>query len=236
MQRTICSRCKKNIAVIFITKIENGQSTNEGLCLKCAKELKIKPVEDIIRKMGLSDDDLDNLSSEMVEAMNGIEALTEIEDGDNDEDGKTATFPFLNKLFGNQGGQAEENAPEQEPHTHTAPKEKDAKKKNKYLDDYCINLTDRAREGKLDAVIGRETETERVIQILNTIPDFTQHVDQFFSGNDLHMREVPLPCRMIIHKLEQILSFPNIRPGIIIYAGIKILKCHSTSSILLHSV
>ena len=82
MQRTICSRCKKNIAVIFITKIENGQSTNEGLCLKCAKELKIKPVEDIIRKMGLSDDDLDNLSSEMVEAMNGIEALAEIEDGD----------------------------------------------------------------------------------------------------------------------------------------------------------
>ena len=167
MQRTICSRCKKNIAVIFITKIENGQSTNEGLCLKCAKELKIKPVEDIIRKMGLSDDDLDNLSSEMVEAMNGIEALTEIEDGDSDEDGKTATFPFLNKLFGNQGGPAEGDAPEQEPHTHTAPKEKDAKKKNKYLDDYCINLTDRAREGKLDAVIGRETETERVIQILN---------------------------------------------------------------------
>ena len=167
MQRTICSRCKKNIAVIFITKIENGQSTNEGLCLKCAKELKIKPVEDIIRKMGLSDDDLDNLSSEMVEAMNGIEALAEIEDGDSDEDGKTATFPFLNKLFGNQGGQTEGEGHEQEPHAHTAPKEKDQKKKNKYLDDYCINLTDRAREGKLDAVIGRETETERVIQILN---------------------------------------------------------------------
>ncbi len=125
MQRTICSRCKKNIAVIFITKIENGQSTNEGLCLKCAKELKIKPVEDIIRKMGLSDDDLDNLSSEMVEAMNGIEALTEIEDGDSDEDGKTATFPFLNKLFGNQGGQTEGEGHEQEPHAQGKRPEKE---------------------------------------------------------------------------------------------------------------
>jgi hypothetical protein len=97
MRPTICARCKKNPAVIFITKIENGESTNEGLCLKCAKELNIKPVEDIIKKMGLSDEDLDNLTDEMVEAMGGVESLAEVENAD--EDGKTATFPFLNRLF-----------------------------------------------------------------------------------------------------------------------------------------
>ena len=61
MQPTLCARCQKNVAVIFITKIENGQSTNEGLCLKCARELKIKPVDDIMKKMGLTDEDLDEL-------------------------------------------------------------------------------------------------------------------------------------------------------------------------------
>ena len=104
MQPTICARCKKNVAVIFITKIENGVSTNEGLCLKCAKELNIKPVDDIIKKMGLSDEDLDGLSSEMMEALSEVENLPEILDGEDDEEGKTATFPFLNKLFGGPNG------------------------------------------------------------------------------------------------------------------------------------
>jgi ATP-dependent Clp protease ATP-binding subunit ClpB/ATP-dependent Clp protease ATP-binding subunit ClpC len=74
MRPTICARCKKNPAVIFITKIENGESTNEGLCLKCAKDLNIKPVEDIIRKMGLTDEDLESLTDEMMEAMGGLRA------------------------------------------------------------------------------------------------------------------------------------------------------------------
>ena len=108
MKPTLCSRCKKNLAVIFITKMENGQTTNEGLCLKCAKELGIKPVDDMISRMGLSDDDLENLNGEMGDMMNGLEGLLnpdeKDEDGEDDEqDSQTATFPFLNKLFGNAG-------------------------------------------------------------------------------------------------------------------------------------
>ena len=168
MQPTLCARCKKNVAVIFITKIENGVSTNEGLCLKCAKELNIQPVDEIIKKMGITDEELDGLSNEMMEAMSGVENLMEIEDGD-DEDGKTATFPFLNKLFNKNGdggvpfagsGPAPRQGGEKE-------KDKPKNKKRKFLENYCICLTRRAAEGKLDKMIGRETETERVIQILN---------------------------------------------------------------------
>ncbi len=115
MRPTICARCKKNAAVIFITKIENGESTNEGLCLKCAKELNIKPVEEIIRKMGLTDEDLDSLTDEMMEAMGGAESLTETDSVE--EDGKTATFPFLNRLFGgpDEPSQTELPRPSREP-------------------------------------------------------------------------------------------------------------------------
>ena len=166
MRPTICARCKKNAAVIFITKIENGESTNEGLCLKCAKELNIKPVEDIIRKMGLTDEDLDSLTDEMMEAMGGVESLTETEN--NEEEGKTATFPFLNRLF---GGSDEPPSQQEFPRTGREPKDKEpgsqGSKKRKYLESYCISLSSRAREGKLDRMIGRAVETERVIQILN---------------------------------------------------------------------
>ena len=169
MQPTLCARCKKNVAVIFITKIENGVSTNEGLCLKCAKELNIKPVDDIMKKMGISDEDLDSLSNEMMEALGGAEDLMPVDDTDADEeDGKTATFPFLNKLFSAQGGQNPAPAPEDQPRSGRAEAGRDREgKKHKFLDNYCINLTKRAQEGKLDRMIGRETETERVIQILN---------------------------------------------------------------------
>lgn len=166
MRPTICARCKKNAAVIFITKIENGESTNEGLCLKCAKELNIKPVEEIIRKMGLTDEDLDSLTDEMMEAMGGVESLAEADSVE--EDGKTATFPFLNRLF---GGPDEPNSQTEFPRPSREPKDKDqggaGGKKRKYLESYCISLTQRAREGKLDMMIGRSIETERVIQILN---------------------------------------------------------------------
>lgn len=109
MQPTLCSRCHKNVAVVFITKMENGQAKNEGLCLKCARELHIKPVDDVINKMGLTDEELDGLTNEMMEAMGGPEALSDIDnsDSDSDDDGKTATFPFLNRLFGAGGGAAE---------------------------------------------------------------------------------------------------------------------------------
>ena len=106
MKPTLCSRCKKNLAVVFITKIDGGKTVNEGLCLKCAKEMGIKPVDDMIERMGLSEDDLENLNGEMTEAMNGLEGLLgqsrdPEEDGEDDEaDSQTATFPFLNKLRG----------------------------------------------------------------------------------------------------------------------------------------
>jgi ATP-dependent Clp protease ATP-binding subunit ClpC len=168
MQPTMCSRCGKNVAIIFITKIENGVTKNEGLCLKCARELHIKPVDDVINKMGISDEELDNLSGDMLTAMNGVEELTASDDDDGSaDDGKTATFPFLNRLFGGPGNTAQDSGASptsDKPKTET----KEAPKgKRKFLDNYCIDLTGRAREGKLDEMIGREEELERVIQILN---------------------------------------------------------------------
>ena len=170
MQTTMCSRCGKNVAVVFITKYENGQTVNEGLCLKCARELHIKPVDDVISKMGISDEDLDRLSGDMMSALNGAEELMGMdpEDSDSDDDGKTATFPFLNRLFGGPNGQAanapgsSNDRPRQDP-----PQQQPKSGKRKFLDSYCIDLTQQARERKLDAMIGREEELERVIQILN---------------------------------------------------------------------
>lgn len=163
----MCSRCGKNVAIVFITRLEGSEQKNEGLCLKCARELHIKPVDDMLEKMGISDDDLDNLSGEMMNALSGVESLMDIDsDGDDDsDDGKTATFPFLNRLFGgNNGG----NVPaESSPAPNQPPKEGGKPPKRKFLDNYCINLTDRARAGKLDNMVGREEELERVIQILN---------------------------------------------------------------------
>ena len=182
MQPTLCSRCKKNVAVIFITRLEGGQTKNEGLCLKCARELHIKPVDDVINKMGLSDDELDGLTNEMMEALGNADGLMDIEnsDADTDDEGKTATFPFLNRLFGGMGGQRPEasapggeltpaqSGPEQgSAQGQTGPQQAPPRPKKKFLDNYCIDLTQRAREGKLDAMIGRAEELERVIQILN---------------------------------------------------------------------
>ena len=165
MRPTLCSRCNKNVAVIFITKIENGKSTNEGLCLKCAKDLGIKQVDDMVKQMGISDEDLDNLSGEMMSMLGGNPDPDAPED---DPDGQTATFPFLNKLFGGLTGQSGNMpAQRQEPPKGTTPPSQPPKKKHKFLDSYCLDLTQRARDGKLDRVIGREEETERVIQILN---------------------------------------------------------------------
>ena len=119
MQPTMCSRCGKNVAIVFITKIENGQTKNEGLCLKCARELHIKPVDDVINKMGISDEDLDSITGDMMNALSGVEDMMDVDnDGsdDSEDDGKTATFPFLNRLFGGpptppaQGDGAQNNA------------------------------------------------------------------------------------------------------------------------------
>ena len=174
MQPQLCSRCKKNIAVVFITRQENGQNVNEGLCLKCAKNLGLPQVDEMMRRMGITDEDLDNISNEMMGAFGGAESLEGLTDADDpdadneDEDGKTATFPFLSRFFG--GSPAASDAPAGDSEQTQSPrsnKKSEKGSKHKFLDSYCINLSQRARDGKLDAVIGRAEEIERVIQILN---------------------------------------------------------------------
>ena len=158
MKPTVCSRCKKNLAVIFITKVENGKTTNEGLCLKCAKELGLKQVDEIVERMGITDEDLETINSEMMSMMQ------QDEDEDDDIGSRTATFPHMNRLFGGSN----EVAPRSEEPKEKQPKgEKPQTKKHKFLDTYCQNLTAKARANELDKVIGREVETERVVQILN---------------------------------------------------------------------
>ena len=170
MQPKLCTKCKKNIAVVFITKMENGVTMNEGYCLRCARGLGIPQIDQAVKQMGFSEEDLDNLSDEM---SNMFGQIDQGDGEDDDMDSRTATFPMLNQLFGSA------NPPAQVPDNHPAPR-KDASgeeagqetpkkkhKKHKFLDSYCMDLTGRARDGKLDKVIGRDTETERVIQILN---------------------------------------------------------------------
>lgn len=160
MKPTLCSRCKKNVAVIFITKVENGKSTNEGLCLKCAKDLGIKQVDEIVERMGITDEDLESLNGEMMSLMQPEE------DEDEDDIGsRTATFPHMNRLFGNAG----EIVPKEESKEKSKEPQSDKpkSKKHKFLDTYCLSLTGKARANAMDQIIGREVETERVVQILN---------------------------------------------------------------------
>ena len=170
MQPTLCSRCKKNVAVVFISRLnEKNEQVNEGLCLKCAAQLGLPQVDEMMKRMGITPEDLDSISNEMMQAFGGAEELPESpEDSeeDDEESGKTATFPFLNRLFGNGGTPAQ---PQQGAENGGAPHNggRKTEKKRKFLDNYCINLSQRARQGKLDAVIGREQEIERVVQILN---------------------------------------------------------------------
>ena len=169
MQPKLCTKCKKNVAVIFITKIENGASLNEGYCLKCARSLGIPQIDQAVRQMGISEEDLDMLSDEMG---NFFGQMDDADKHDDDEvDSQTATFPLLNQLFGGMSGGnsnlPERPAPKREEKKDEGEHPKKKTKKHKFLDSYCMDLTGRARAGKLDKVIGRDTETERVIQILN---------------------------------------------------------------------
>ena len=167
MQPKMCTKCKKNIAVVFITKMENGVTLNEGYCLRCARGLGIPQIDQAVRQMGISEEDLDLLSDEM---SNMFGQREDSDDMDDDEiDSQTATFPLLNQLFGGNMPQPSAQPPRKEKKEEPAEEGKGKKKnkKHKFLDSYCMDLTGRARDGKLDKVIGRDVETERVIQILN---------------------------------------------------------------------
>ena len=173
MQPTLCSRCKKNVAVVFISKLDGDKTINEGLCLKCAKDLGLPQVDDMMKRMGISDEDLETLNNEMMQAMNGVENIEDLPGGDEDdgeeEEGKTATFPFLNRLF--SGSDAQKGGESEDCSASRDRREKDRKDpkngKRKYLENYCISLTQKAKDGKRDPVIGRAQEIERVVQILN---------------------------------------------------------------------
>ena len=168
MQPKMCTKCKKNIAVVFLTKMENGVTMNEGYCLKCARSLGIPQIDEAVKQMGISEDDLDLISDEMSSMFGQI---TPGEDSDDDDmDSQTATFPLLNQLFGGSSNNMPMPPVPGREQTEEEKPGKDKKKKNKkhkFLDSYCMDLTGRAKEGKLDAVIGRDVETQRVIQILN---------------------------------------------------------------------
>ena len=168
MEMPLCSRCKKNLAVVFITKLENGVTTNEGLCLKCAKELGISPINDMMKKMGITEADLENLEDIAAnmppEAMGFLEGMfggknEDDDDMDDDSMSQTPAMPFMSGIV-----------PKKDDTEEAGEDKKDEKKKNKKkkaLNSYALDLCARARNGKIDRVIGRDAETERVIQILN---------------------------------------------------------------------
>ena len=166
MQPTLCSRCKKNVAVVFISKLDGDKPINEGLCLKCAKDLGLPQVDDMMKRMGISDEDLETINTEMMQAFDGVENIEDLpggeESGGEEEDGKTATFPFLNRLFSSGDKPAKEEPASEDGGARGGREKKDAKSgKRKYLNSYCISLSDKAKEGKLDPVIGRAQEIER---------------------------------------------------------------------------
>ena len=168
MQMKLCVKCKKRMAVVFISRMDGSQTTNEGYCLKCARSLNIPQISEAVRQMGISEEDLELMEDEMVNMFGQI--APESDNDDDEVDSQTATFPLLNQLFGGNMQPKSDlpvERPKREEKEEKAEKGKKKARKHKFLDSYCMDLTGRAREGKLDKVIGRDVETERVIQILN---------------------------------------------------------------------
>ncbi len=146
-----------------MTKFENGETVNEGLCLKCAKELGIKPVDDILGKMGISDEDLDRMDDEMAGIMENV--TEDMPAMASDTDNANAPAIDFAKLFGGMGASDSEGSAKDK--KKSAKEEKKKEKARNYLENYCLNLSEKAKRGELDRIIGRDRELERVIQILN---------------------------------------------------------------------
>lgn len=181
-----CSMCKENLAVVFITKIVNGKQTQEGLCFSCAKKRGIQPINQILEQTGISEDEIDDLNKQMGSFLEEMDMNSGDEDGADIElpNNANSLFNLINKSLLKSGDNAglkdskdlkDEDKEEKEEkekdnknnNTRTKTQEKKIPKKKKYLDAYGINLTAKAKEGKIDRVIGRQREIDRVIQILN---------------------------------------------------------------------
>ena len=168
----MCSRCHKRMAVVFLTKIENGESKQEGLCIKCAKELGIKPIDDILAQTGLDEESIEKLGSEMEDFLDNPEMKSLVEGAaDGSDEGRVPILDFkklMNEgLFGGNKESSDVPAEKGKDETSKDSKQKKEKKKEyKYLGTYTQNLTDRARAGELDGIVGRDRELERVMQIL----------------------------------------------------------------------
>lgn len=186
----LCTRCKKNMAVVFVTKMDqNGKQVNEGYCLSCAKELNIAPINNMLQNMGISPEEFDSMNAETMEMMKNMmenneeidmsemmgmmpEEFMESEDFDDSEDGgavKKSPLAFLSNMFGGdkKSNPSDENGVTSEKTSKKEEKKEKKKNKRKFLDMYGTNLTTKAKNGEIDRVIGRDTEMNRVAQILN---------------------------------------------------------------------
>ena len=164
MKQVICSKCKKRPAMFFITKVEGDKSTQEGLCMKCAMDMNIGPIKQMMQNMGISEEDVEE-AAEQYEEMFGEDSSF--------EPGGAGTLPFMQGFFGNASetpnaqGDGEPAQPQEKEKRKSRKKEKQPEKKErKFLSLYCTDLTEKAREGKLDRIIGRDKEIERTVQIL----------------------------------------------------------------------
>ncbi len=168
-----CSRCNKNMAVVFITKMEDGRQKNIGYCLSCAKKLGLKPLDQFMGQLGINEEELDELNNQVGEFFQIDEDSDDIED-DSEIDGYENPFNFINKIFNkNPLSQMQDRKPnrdlekKQDSNSKTKTIKKEKRKSKKFLNNYGINLTDKAKKGEIDKVIGRQQEIDRIIQILN---------------------------------------------------------------------
>ena len=159
MKQVLCSRCKKRPAMFFITKMEGDKSTQEGLCMKCAMDMNIGPIKQMMQSMGISEDEIDDVSAHYDE-MFGTDGSF--------ESGGAGTLPFMQMFGQGDAQQPDQDAPAEEDKKKKRRKEKkpQEKKERKFLSLYCTDLTVKARAGKIDRIIGREKEIERTVQIL----------------------------------------------------------------------
>ncbi len=159
----LCYKCNKRPAVVFISDTASPGAAPQGLCLVCAKNAGIKPIDDMLKKMNISDEDIEQMSDQFMDIM----ALNEESDDDSFALGTAPAFPFLNNIFGSGVPMDSEDKEKDEKSDEKKEKDKQKKKKRRFIDMYCTNLTEKAREGMLDAVIGRSDELSRAIQILS---------------------------------------------------------------------